>query len=185
MVGELLFASRIDGSQLKWDVMGKENSFDIVSVIEMHEVDNAINQAKKEAANRYDLKKSSCVIDFEKTANQMTLSAENDLALKSLYDILTAKLVRRGVDIKSLSLDEVRPASGGHVRREGRFVQGISNEKGKEIAKALKQTKLKINVQIQPDQVRVAGKKKDVLQEAIGFIKSKDFGLPLQITNFR
>ena len=77
MVGERLFASRIDGLQLKWDVMGKESSFDIVSVIDMQEVDNAINQAKKEAVNRYDLKKSSCVIDFERTANQLSLSAEN------------------------------------------------------------------------------------------------------------
>ena len=165
--------------------MAKENSFDIVSELSTQEVDNALNQARQEAATRYDLKAAGCVIDFDKIKTQLTLTAANDFALKSLVDIVLSKLVRRGVDVKALQLAKPEPSAGGKARQSGQFVQGVSTEIGKAITKLIKQSKLKIAVQIQGDQVRVAGKNKDDLQEAIRLVKDEDFGIPLQFVNFR
>ena len=164
--------------------MAKENSFDIVSEISMQEVDNALNQARQEAATRYDLKAADCVIEFDK-AKQLTLTAANDFALKSLVEIVQSKLFRRGIDTKAVHLNKPEPAAGSHIRQSGEFVQGISTDIGREINKMLKQTKLKIAIQIQGDQVRVTSKSRDDLQEAMRLVKEKDFGIPLQYTNFR
>jgi len=164
--------------------LAKDSSFDIVSEILMQEVDNALNQARQEAATRYDLKAADCVIEFDKE-KQLTLTAGNDFALKSLADIILSKLVRRGIDVMALHLGKPEPAAGGHVRQTGEFIQGISTDIGRDINKLIKQTKLKIAVQIQGDQVRVTGKSKDDLQEAMRLVKEKDFGIPLQFTNYR
>lgn len=164
--------------------MAKDNSFDIVSEISMQEVDNALNQARQEAATRYDLKAADCLIEFEKDKG-LTLTAANDFALRSLADIVTSKMVRRGIDVKALHFSPVEPAAGGHVRQTGQFIQGVSTDIGREINKLIKQSKLKITVQIQGDQVRVGGKNKDDLQEAMRLVKEKDFGIPLQFTNYR
>lgn len=150
----------------------------------MQEVDNALNQARQEAATRYDLKSADCVIEFDK-GEKLTLTAANDLALKSLAEIVLSKLFRRGIDAKALHLSKPEPAAGSHVRQTGEFVQGIATDIGRDINKLLKQTKLKIGIQIQGDQVRVTGKSRDDLQEAMRLVKEKDFGIPLQFTNFR
>lgn len=165
--------------------MAKESSFDIVSVIDMQEVDNALNQARQESATRYDLKSAGCEIAFDKNSGAITLSASSDFALKSLVEIVQSKLVRRGIDVKALHLGKVETASAGSVRQTCTLAQGISTEIGREINKLLKQSKIKINVQIQGDQVRVAGKVRDDLQEAMRLVKEKDFDIPLQFVNFR
>ncbi len=164
--------------------MAKENSFDIVSEISLQEIDNALNQARQEAATRYDLKTAACVIEFDKES-KLTLEAANDFSLKSLVDIVQSKLIRRGIDIKALHLGKVEPASGGRARQAGQFIKGISTEIGRDINKLLKQTKLKINIQIQGDQVRVTGKSKDDLQAAMRAVKERDFGIPIQFVNYR
>ena len=164
--------------------MAKDNSFDIVSEISMQEIDNALNQARQEAATRYDLKAAECAVDFDKDS-KVTLEAANDFALKSLADIVQSKLVRRGIDVKALHLGKVEPAAGGHARQTGEFVKGISTEIGRDINKLLKQSKIKITVAIQGEQVRVTGKSKDDLQEAMRIVKEKDFGIPIQFVNFR
>ena len=150
----------------------------------MQEVDNALNQARQEAATRYDLKAADCEIEFDKE-KKLTLTAANDFALRSLADIVSSKLVRRGIDVKALHFGAVEPAAGGHVRQTGEFIQGIDTDIGREINKLIKQSKLKITVQIQGDQVRVSGKNKDDLQEAMRLVKEKDFGIPLQFANYR
>ena len=165
--------------------MAKESSFDIVSVIDMQEVDNALNQARQEAATRYDLKSAGCEIAFDKNGGAITLSASGDFPLKSLVEIVQSKLVRRGIDVKALHMGKVETASAGSVRQTGTLAQGISTEIGREINKLLKQSKIKINVQIQGDQVRVAGKVRDDLQEAMRLVKEKDFDIPLQFVNLR
>lgn len=165
--------------------MAKESSFDIVSQIALQEIDNAVNQARQEAGTRYDLKHADCQITYEKQGNDVAISAGDEFSLKSLADIVMTKLVRRGIDVKALRLGKVEAISGGRVRQTGALVQGISAEIGREINKLLKQSKLKINVQIQGDQLRVTGKNKDDLQEAIKQVKEKDFGIPIQFINFR
>lgn len=165
--------------------MAKDSSFDVVSEIAMQEVDNAVNQTRHEAATRYDLKSSGCTVDFDKAKEKIELVAANDLALKSLADIVQSKFVRRGIDIKALRLSKPEAAPGGNSRQTAELIHGIPHEIGKEINKLLKKDKLKVSVQIRADQVRVTGKSKDNLQEAMRLIKSKDFSIPLQFTNFR
>ena len=158
-------------------------SFDVVSKIDLQEVDNAVNQATKEIGTRY---------DFKGTTNELELSAEgikilaaDEYKLKAIKDILIEKLVRRSVSPKCLNYGEEEPASMGTVRQKATLVQGISKEKGKEIVKAIKDSKLKVQASIQGDTVRVSGKNRDDLQDTIAFLKEKDFDLPLQFVNFR
>ncbi len=165
--------------------MAKDASFDVVSEIDMQEVDNALNQARSEASTRYDLRQAGCEIDLETEDLNVTMTAADSMSLKSLIDVVSGKLIRRGIDAKAFTVGEEEPAAGGTVRKIGKLVQGIPTETGKEINKLLKQAKMKVTVQIQGDQVRVSGKKKDDLQAAIALIKEQDNDIPLQFRNFR
>jgi uncharacterized protein YajQ (UPF0234 family) len=158
-------------------------SFDIVSKVDMQEVDNAVNQTRKEIEQRYDFKGTHNEIALEKDA--ISILAADDYKLQAIVDILKGKLVRRGVSAKCLDFAKKEPASAGAVRQKVDIVQGISKEKGKELIALIKETKLKVQAQIMEDQLRVTGKQIDDLQEAIQFLKGKDVGIELQFINFR
>jgi uncharacterized protein YajQ (UPF0234 family) len=158
-------------------------TFDVVSEVNLPEAQNAVAQAQKEVAQRYDLKGSSAGI--EQKERELTLTADNDFALKAVNDILQTKLVKRGVSLKALEYGKVEPAAKGTVRQVVTIQQGIATEKAKEIVKAIKDAKLKVQVAIQGEQLRVSGKKKDDLQAVIALLRAADFGIPLQFTNFR
>lgn len=158
-------------------------SFDIVSKVDMQEVDNAVNQAIKEIGQRYDFKGSKSQITQEK--DSIKILADDDYKLKAVVDVLQSKLLKRNISIKSLQYGKVEPASGGMVRQIIDVQQGISKEKGKEVVATIKESKIKVQAQIQDDQVRVTGKNRDDLQEAIQLLKGKDLGVEMQFTNFR
>lgn len=158
-------------------------TFDVVSEVNLPEVGNAVAQAQKETAQRYDLKGSAAGI--EQKDKELTLTANDEFGLKAVTDILQTKLVKRGVSLKSLEYGTIEPATKGTVRQVVTIRQGIASEKAKEIVKAIKESKLKVQVAIQGEQLRVSGKKKDDLQSAIALLRGADFGIPLQFTNFR
>ena len=158
-------------------------SFDIVSKVDMQEVDNAVNQAVKEIGQRYDFKGSKCEISRENDA--IKILADDDYKLKAVVDVLQSKFIKRGISIKSLKYGKAETASGGMVRQLIDVQQGISKEKGKEIIAVIKESKLKVQAQIQDDQVRVIGKNRDDLQDAIQLLKGKDLEVEMQFTNFR
>jgi len=158
-------------------------SFDIVSKVDMQEVDNAINQAVKEIGQRYDFKGSKSEVTQEK--DSIKILADDDFRLKAIVDILQSKFIKRGISPKALQYGKAETASGGMVRQIVTIQQGISKEKGKEVVAVIKDTKLKVQGQIQDDQVRVTGKNRDDLQEAIQALKGKDLGVELQFVNFR
>lgn len=158
-------------------------SFDIVSKVEMQEVDNAVNQTVKEIAQRYDFKKSKSEVTLEKES--IKILADDDFRLKSIIDILQSKFLKRGISVKALQYGTAETASGGMVRQIITVQQGISKEKGKEVIAAIKETKLKVQAQIQDDQVRVTGKNIDDLQEIIRLLKGKDLDIEMQFINFR
>jgi uncharacterized protein YajQ (UPF0234 family) len=159
-------------------------SFDIVSVVVMQEVDNAVNQAVKEIQQRYDFKGSKTEVSLEKDGT-IRLQTEDEFRLKAVVDVLQSKFVRRGVSLKALQYGKVEPASGGRVRQVVTIQQGISKEKGREIVALVKETRLKVQSQIQEEQVRVTGKNIDDLQEVIRALKGKDLGVEMQFVNFR
>lgn len=163
--------------------MAAENSFDIVSKIEMTEVTNAVTQATKEISQRFDFKGSKSSITQEKDA--IVIISDDEYKLKSVVDILQGKLVKRGVPIKNLTYGKVEPALGGTVRQRVTLQQGIPTDKAKEIVKAIKDAKLKVQASIQADQVRVSGKSRDELQSVIALLKGGEFGIELQFVNYR
>ncbi len=158
-------------------------SFDIVSKVDMQEVDNAVNQAIKEIGQRYDFKGSKCQITPEK--DSVKILADDDYKLKAVVDVLQSKFLKRNISIKALQYGKVEPASGGMVRQIISVQQGISKEKARDIITAIKESKLKVQAQIQDDQVRVIGKNRDDLQDAIQLLKGKDMDVEMQFTNFR
>jgi hypothetical protein len=158
-------------------------SFDIVSKVDVQEIDNAINQARKEIDQRFDFKGTHNEINLEKDA--IVLLGADDYKLDAVIDVLKGKLVRRNVSPKCLDYGKKEPASGGAVRQRVAIVQGVSTEKGKEIIKFIKDTKLKVQAQIMDDQVRVSGKKIDDLQDIIQAVKGHDFDIELQFVNMR
>ncbi|MGE5247262.1 MAG: YajQ family cyclic di-GMP-binding protein [Verrucomicrobiota bacterium] len=158
-------------------------SFDVVSVVDMQEVDNAVNQAVREIGQRYDFKGSRTEVTLEKDA--IRVLTDDEFRLKAVVDVLQSKFVRRGVSLKAMQYGKVEPASGGRVRQEIAIQQGISKEKGREIVALVKGTKLKVQAQIQEEQVRVSGKNIDDLQEAIRLLKARDLGVDLQFVNMR
>lgn len=162
-----------------------DNSFDVVSKVEMTEVVNAVQQASKEIITRYDLKDSRSSIEIKEKELKLILASADDYKLKAVIDILQSKLVKRGVPIKNLTYGKIESASGSTVRQEITMQQGIPIEKAKDIVRVLKDSKLKVQASINADLVRVSGKDRDVLQEAIALIRREDFGVELQITNFR
>ncbi|OEU51565.1 MAG: YajQ family cyclic di-GMP-binding protein [Desulfuromonadales bacterium C00003096] len=158
-------------------------SFDIVSKVDMQEIDNAVNQALKEIGQRYDFKGTHNEIDLQEEA--IVLLGADDYKLQAVVDVLKGKLVRRGISPKCLDYGTKEPATSGAVRQRVAIVQGISKEKGKEVIKRIKDAKLKVQTQIMDDQVRVSGKKIDDLQEVIQLLKGQDLGIELQFVNMR
>jgi uncharacterized protein YajQ (UPF0234 family) len=163
--------------------MAKECSFDIGSKIELQEVDNAIHQTVRELAQRFDFKGSQSSV--ERDAHAILLSSEDDFKLRQVLDILETKLVKRGVSLKALTRGTVEAAGGGRVRQRIELQQGIPIEKAREIVKRVKETKRRVQVQIQEDQVRVFGRDKDELQAVIQFLREQDFGIHVQFLNYR
>jgi uncharacterized protein YajQ (UPF0234 family) len=158
-------------------------SFDIVSEIDMQEVDNAVNQAKKELGNRYDLRGGSCEIIQEKEV--VTLKANDEMKINSVRDILQSKLHKRGVEISSLKFEKPEPIGGMMLKQVGKLMQGIDKEKAKEIVKSIKESKAKVQAQIMDEQIRVTSKSIDELQTTISYCRGQKFGVPLQYINMR
>ena len=165
--------------------MAAESSFDIVCKIDMQEMDNAVNQTMKEIGQRFDFKGSKSDIILDKLKGTLTLSTEDEFRLKALTDSLQSKVIKRGISLKALSYGKVEQAAGGTVRQVITLQQGIPQEKAKEIVKLIKNMKLKVNASIQQDQVRVAGKSRDDLQQIISLLKSQDMGIDMQFVNYR
>jgi uncharacterized protein YajQ (UPF0234 family) len=161
-------------------------SFDISTGADLQEVDNAVNQATKEVAQRYDFKGSKASIAFDRAKAVLTLVADDDFKMKALFDVLQGKLIKRGVPVKNLALGEVTPAAGDTVRREITLTQGIAQEKAKAIVKAIKDKKFKkAQASIQGEEIRVQSSSKDELQEVMAFIRAQDFGIELKFGNYR
>lgn len=165
--------------------MADEHSFDIVSKVDLQEVSNAVQQAMKEISQRFDFKGSKSNIELDKTKNEISVLSDDEYKLKSVADILQGKLVKRKVSLKSLIYGKVEPALSGTVKQTINLQQGIPVEKAKEIIKIIKDTKLKVQSEIQKDQIRVKAKKIDDLQSAISFLKEKDFGIYIEFVNYR
>ncbi len=163
--------------------MAKENTFDIVSRVDMQEVRNSVDQAVRELRTRFDFKGSRSDIIFD--GEEITLVGDDDFKLRNVVDILESKLVKRGINIKALRYGKVEPAAKDTVRQKLTLVQGVDKEQSKIITKLVKDSKLKVQVSIQGDQVRVSGKNRDDLQEIIKIIKDYEFDIPLQFVNYR
>ncbi len=165
--------------------MAQQNSFDIVSEVNMQEVDNALNQARKEVATRYDFKDSKTTIDFAEKEKEVTVHTEDDFRLKAVIDILQSKFIKRGIAIKTLKYGNVETATGSTVRQKITLQVGIDKENAKKLVQIIKDTKIRVQPSIMEDQVRVSGKDKDDLQTIIATLRGTEFPLPLQFTNFR
>ena len=163
--------------------MAKDASFDIVSKVDLQEVDNAIHQARKEVENRFDFKGSKSEIKFDNET--VTLISDDEYKLSQLLDVLQSKLVKREVSLKSLKPGKIEPASGGAVRQVFTLQQGINQDVSKKITKLIKDSKLKVQATIQGEQVRVSGKSKDDLQAVIQLLRNADLDIPLQFVNYR
>lgn len=165
--------------------MAKDSSFDIVSQVDMQEVDNAYQQAARELTQRYDLKDSGAAIELSKADGVFTVSAPADFVSRQVIDVLSGKLIKRGIDLSAVSWDAPQAASGGTVRVVGRIVQGIDQATAKKINKDIKDSKAKVKVQIDGDKLRVSSASKDALQGVIQLVRANDYGQPLQFTNYR
>jgi cyclic-di-GMP-binding protein len=161
-------------------------SFDVTSTVDLQEVDNAVNQARKEVAQRYDFKGSKAVIQFERSESRLTLIADSDFQLEALWEILQTRLVRRSVPLKNLKPGPTEQAANDTVRRVVELQQGVPSDTARAIVKFIKEKKLKrVQVAIQADQLRVSSSSKDELQEAIRLLREEDFGIGLQFGNYR
>lgn len=160
-------------------------SFDVVSKVDLNIIEEAISVAKKEIANRYDFKDSNPNIELAAKDNLIKLSCSDEYKVKALYDVLLTRLSKKGVALKNFQPQKIESALGGTAKQEVKIQQGIPADKAKEIVKLIKEAKLKVAASIQGDQLRVTSASKDALQEAIGLLKGKDFGLELQFTNYR
>lgn len=165
--------------------MAKDSSFDVVSEVDMQEVDNAYGQATKEVAQRYDLKGTGSKVELDKAKGTVTLTAPSDFVISQVRDIFTIKLVKRGVDLQAVEWGKIEPAAGGNARQVGTIKQGIDRDTAGKINKDIKAQKFKVKVTIEQDKVRVSGPKRDTLQEVIAFLRTQDYGCPLQYTNYR
>jgi uncharacterized protein YajQ (UPF0234 family) len=163
--------------------MAQEFSFDVVSKTDMQEVTNAVIQAQKELAQRFDFKGSKSSIEL--SGEELVLVSDDEGKLVSVKDILETRLIKRGVSIKALDYGKLEPAMSGTVRQKVKIVQGIETDKAKAIVKTIKDAKVKVQASIQSDQVRVVGRSKDDLQKAMALVKGQDYGIPLQFTNYR
>jgi hypothetical protein len=161
-------------------------SFDITSTVDLQEVDNALNQARKEVAQRYDFKGAKAAIDFSPSESKLVLSADDEFKLNALWEIVVTRLVRRNVPTRNLTRGAIVPAANSTVRQEVALQQGIPSEKARDIVKAIKDTKLrKVQASVQGDQLRVTSPSKDELQDVMRLLRERDFGVALQFGNYR
>jgi cyclic-di-GMP-binding protein len=166
--------------------MPQSSSFDVTTGVDLQEVDNAVNQAHKEVAQRYDFKGSKAAIEFKRAEAVLELVADSDFQMRALFDIVQTKLIKRGVSVKNLDVGEVKPAGGDTVRREIKLKTALDGDTAKKVAAAIKDAKLKkVQASIQGDQVRVTSPSKDELQAAMALLRQKDFGVDLKFGNYR
>ncbi len=166
--------------------MAQTNSFDITTGVDLQEVDNAINQAQKEIAQRYDFKGSKASIDFQRAASKLVLVADDDYKMRALMDILQGKLIKRGVPVKNLDIGEVKPAGNDTVRREIALKMSLDGDTSKKVVAAIKEAKMKkVTAAIQGEQVRVSSASKDELQTVMNLLRGQDFGVELKFGNYR
>ncbi len=160
-------------------------SFDIVSELEVQEVDNAVNQAAKEVGNRFDFRGGKSEVSYNREGKSVDIIADDDMKLRAIHQILEQKLVKRGIDLRCLDYGKEEAGSGGLIRQKVGLLEGIEKENAKKVTKIIKDSKLKVQAQIQDAQIRVTGKKIDDLQSVIALLKEKEVGLPLQFINMR
>jgi len=165
--------------------MAQNHSMDIVSEIDLQEADNAVNQAIKEITQRYDLKDSNTTVELNKKDKLILINTKDDYSRKASIDILQSKFIKRGISVKALKIEEPEPAAGGRLRQKITLQSGISKENAKTITKMIKDSKLKVNAQIQDEKIRVQGPKIDDLQQIIKMIKDADLPFPTQFVNFK
>ena len=165
--------------------MAEEFSFDVVSKLNLQEVENAVAQANKEITTRFDFKGSVSKVEWDKKESVLTLYSDNEPKLKSVVDIIQSKLIKRGVSIQAMDYQKIEAAESATVRQKVKLKQGVESEKAKEITKAIKESKMKAHGSIQGDMVRVTSKSKDELQNVMALLRGQDFKLPLQFENYR
>ena len=166
--------------------MAQTSSFDVTTGVDLQEVDNAVNQAQKEIAQRYDFKGSKATIEFQRGEGKLVLVADSDFQMDALFDVLQTKLIKRGVSVKNLDIGEIKPAGGDTVRRDVGLKMELDAETAKKVAATIKDAKLKkVQAAIQGEQVRVSSPSKDDLQEAMQILRAKDFGVELKFGNYR
>jgi cyclic-di-GMP-binding protein len=166
--------------------MAETHSFDVTTGVDLQEVDNAVNQAQKEIAQRYDFKGSKAAIEFRRADALLVLTADDDFRMQALFDVLQSKLIRRHVPVKNLDIGGITPAGGDTVRREIALKTALDGETARRVAAAIKEAKLKkVQAAIQGDQVRVSSPSRDELQAAIGLLRGRDFGVELTFGNYR
>ncbi len=165
--------------------MAQKFSFDIVSEIDLQEVDNAVNQAIKEINQRYDLKDSKTEITLNKKDKEININTKDDYSLKAAIDILQSKFIKRGISLKAIVLNEPEPTGGGRLKQKIDLQSGISKDNAKSITKMIKESKLKVNAQIMDEIIRVQGQKKDELQQVIKLVKDADLNFPVQFNNYK
>ena len=166
--------------------MPQPSSFDITTGVDLQEVDNAVNQAQKEIAQRYDFKGSKAAIEFKRAEGLLALVADSDFQMKALFDVLQGRLIKRAVPVKNLDIGEVKPAAGDTVRREIKLKTALDSDTARKVAAAIKDAKLKkVQAAIQGDHVRVSSPSRDDLQAAMALLRGQDFGVELQFGNYR
>lgn len=165
--------------------MAKESSFDVVSSVDIQEVDNAYGQAKKELKQRYDLKDSGAEITLDKAGKSLTVSASSEFVAQQVIDVIGTKLIKRGIDLSAVKWGDPIPAAGQSVRVVASVIEGIDRDTASQINKDIKTQKFKVKVQIEGEKLRVSSASRDVLQEVIAFLKEQDYGQPLQYVNYR
>ena len=166
--------------------MAQTNSFDVTTGVDLQEVDNAVNQAQKEIAQRYDFKGSKASIDFNRAEEQLVLIADSEFQMTALFDVVQSKLIKRGVSVKNLDVGEIKQAGGDTVRREVKLKTSLDSDTAKKVAAAIKDAKLKkVQAAIQGDQVRVSSPSRDDLQDAMTLLRAEDFGVELKFGNYR
>lgn len=165
--------------------MAKESSFDVVSSVDMQEVDNAYQQAARELTQRYDLKQSNATIEFSRKDETFTVTAPSEFVAGQVVDVLNGKLVKRGIELGALRWGELEAATGAAVRRRAQLVQGIDKDTAKRISKDIRDLKLKCKATVEGDKLRVSSASRDTLQQVIAALKERDYGQPLQFTNYR
>jgi len=166
--------------------MAQQSSFDITTGVDLQEVDNAVNQAQKEIAQRYDFKGSIAAIELSRAEGTLNLTAESDFRMQALFDVLQGKLIKRGVPMKNLDIGDIRPAGGEKVTQQIKLKMALDGDTAKKVAAAIKEAKLKkVQAAIQGDQVRVTSPSRDDLQAAMALLREKDFGVQLKFGNYR